>query len=261
MPLDVPDFSGVAAEYAASRPLYPPELFDWLASLVAHRDAAWDVATGNGQAAFGAATHFARVFATDLSARQIAHGIPHPRIEYRVAPAEDSGLASDSIDLVTVAAAIHWFDHSRFYEEVRRVARGGAVLAAWTYHVAHVGPPLEKIFAPFYYDVVAPYFAAAARMVDARYEGISLPGEPLVSPPFFVSVRWTAEQWLGFIRTWSGVQSYIAAVKQDPVLDIEDAVREALGGGDSAVETKWPLYVRAARVTKAGATPVCPRPR
>ena len=248
MPLDVPDFSGVAAEYAASRPRYPQELFDWLASVAAHRDAAWDIATGNGQAAVGVAAHFTRVFATDLSARQLAHGIRHPRIEYRVAPAEASGLASDSIDLVTVAAAIHWFDLPRFYEEVRRVARDGAVVAAWTYHVAHVGPPLEQVLGPFYSDVVGPYFAAAARMVDARYEGIVLPGEPLVSPPFFVPVRWNAEQWLNFIRTWSGVQSYIASVKKDPVADIEDAVREALGGGDSAVETNWPLYVRAARL-------------
>jgi SAM-dependent methyltransferase len=255
MPLDVPDFSGVAAEYAASRPLYPPELFDWLAAVVAHRDAAWDVATGNGQAAVGAATHFARVVATDLSARQVAHGIPHPRIEYRVAPAEASGLASDSIDLITVAAAIHWLDLPRFYDEARRVAREGAVLAAWTYHVAHVGPPLEKVLGPFYYDVVGPYFSVATRLVDARYEGISLPGEPLASPPFFVAVRWNADQWINFIRTWSGVQSYIAAMKKDPVLDIEDAVREALGGGDTPVETRWPLYVRAARVTKGGARP------
>ena len=248
MPLDAPDFSGVAAEYAASRPRYPQQLFDWLASVAARRDAAWDVATGNGQAAIGAATHFARVVATDLSARQIAHGIPHPRIEYRVAPADASGLAPGSIDLVTVAAAIHWFDLPRFYEEVRRVARDGAVLAAWTYHVAHVGPPLEAVLGPFYRDVVGPYFAAAARMVDARYEGIALPGEPLDPPQFFVSVRWNAEQWLDFIRTWSGVSSYIAAVKKDPVLEIEDAVRAALGGGDAAVETSWPLYVRAARV-------------
>jgi SAM-dependent methyltransferase len=243
-----PDFSGVAAEYAASRLLYPPELFEWLASSVTHRHEAWDAATGNGQAAAGLARHFARVVATDLSPDQIRHGIRHPRIEYRVAPAEESGLAHHSIDLVAVAAAIHWFDLPRFYEEVRRVIRAGGALAAWTYHVAHVGPPLDKVLRPFYEDVVGPHFAPGARIVDARYESLSLPGEPLEPPPFSASVRWNADQVLRFVRTWSGVQSYMSVARKDPVIEIEGAVREALGGGDAAVELSWPLYIRAARL-------------
>jgi len=246
--VESPDFSRVAAEYAASRPLYPPELFEWLASSVARRHAAWDAATGNGQAAVGLARHFAHVVATDLSPGQVGHGMRHPRIEYRVAPAEASGLAPGSVDLVTVAAAIHWFDLPRFYEEVRRVIHPGGVLAAWTYHVAYVGPPLGTVLRPFYEDVVRPHFAAGARMVDARYEGLSLPGEPLKPPPFSVSTRWNADQVLRFVRTWSGVQSYMAAAKKDPVVEIEGAVREALGGGNSAAELSWPLYIRAARL-------------
>jgi ubiquinone/menaquinone biosynthesis C-methylase UbiE len=111
--VEVPDFSEVAPEYAASRQAYPPELFEWLAAAVTAHDAAWDVATGNGQAALGLARHFARVVATDLSAGQIRNAVRHPRIEYRVAPAEESGLTADSMDLVAVASAIHWFDLPR----------------------------------------------------------------------------------------------------------------------------------------------------
>ena len=244
----MPDFSGVAAEYAASRPLYPPALFEWLASSVTQREAAWDAATGNGQAAVGLARHFRRVVATDVSPGQVGHGMRHPRIEYRVAPAEESGLPPDSMDLVVVASAIHWFDLPRFYGEVRRVLHDGGVLAAWSYHVAHVGPPLDTIMWPFYRDVVGPHFASGARMVDARYEGLSLPGEPLKPPSFSVTVRWNADQFLRFVRTWSGVQSTIAVAGKDPVVEIERAVREALGGGDSVVELTWPLYIRAARL-------------
>jgi SAM-dependent methyltransferase len=243
-----PDFSSLAPEYAASRPLYPPELFEWLASTVAHREAAWDVATGNGQAAVGLAKHFPRVIASDVSAGQVEHAIRHPRIEYRVAPAEASGLESASIDLASVATAIHWLDLPTFYDEARRVIRPGGVLAAWSYHVAYVGPPLDRTLRPFYEDVVGPYFGAGARMVDARYEGLALPGEPLSPPPFTMSVRWTADQWLRFVRTWSGVHAYIASVEKDPVVEIEGAVREALGGGDAANEIRWPLYVRATRL-------------
>src|SRR5262249_45945056 len=196
----------------------------------------------------GLAKYFTRVVATDLSSGQLSHARRHSRIEYRVAPAEESRLAPDSMDLVAAAAAIHWFDLPRFYEEVRRVIRTGGGLAAWTYHVAHVGPPLDRILGAFYQEVVGPHFAAGARMVDARYEGLALPGEPLKAPSFDVSVRWNADQALRFIRTWSGVQSYMVVAKKDPVVEIEGAVREALGGGDSAVELRWPLYIRAARL-------------
>ena len=44
-------FSGHAADYAAFRPVYPPEMFDWLATLPPARRLAWDCATGNGQGA------------------------------------------------------------------------------------------------------------------------------------------------------------------------------------------------------------------
>jgi SAM-dependent methyltransferase len=250
---EVPDFSEVAGEYAASRPAYPPELFEWLASSIATHEAAWDVATGNGQAALGLARHFARVIATDVSGGQIMNAVRHPRIEYRVAPAEESGLMADSMDLVAVASAIHWFDLPRFCQEAARVIRDGGVLAAWTYHVAHVGPPLDRILWPFYRDVVAPHFAPGARLVDARYEGLLLPGEALRPPALSVSVRWTAEEVLRFVRTWSGVRSYQAVTRRDPVLTIEAAVRQALGGGDSPVTLSWPLYIRAARLGKPGA--------
>jgi SAM-dependent methyltransferase len=250
--VEVPDFSGVAQEYAASRPVYPPELFDWLASSVTKHDAAWDAATGNGQAALGLATHFARVIATDLSGSQIRYAVHHPRVEYRVASAEESGLTDDSMDLVAVAAAIHWLDLPRFTREACRVLRDGGILAAWTYHAAHVGPPLDRVLWPFYRDVVASHFAPGARMVDSRYEGLVLPGETLPAPPLSVSARWTGEQVLRFVRTWSGVRSYMAATQEDPVPAIEGAVRQALGGGETPVTLSWPLYIRASRLRKSG---------
>ena len=242
-----PDFSGIAREYAAVRPGYPPELFQWLAAEAPAREAAWDVATGSGQAAIGLAGHFARVVATDVSARQIEHARPHPRIEYRVAAAEESGLESNAYDLVTVAAAVHWFDLERFGREVRRVLRPGGVVAAWTYHVARITAPLGAIFAPFYHDV-RPYFAPRAREVDAGYEAIALPGERLAPPPFHATVRWTAEQALAFVRTWSGVQACLAATGRDPVIDLEPAVRRALGDDGRAQEFQLPLFVRVSRV-------------
>ena len=52
----------------------------------------------------------------------IAQAPRDPRITYRVAEAEDYGFEDHLVDLVTVAAAIHWFDLERFYAEVRRAS-------------------------------------------------------------------------------------------------------------------------------------------
>ena len=40
-----------AEQYAAGRPCYPPEMFDFIASKTPCHDLAWDVGTGSGQAA------------------------------------------------------------------------------------------------------------------------------------------------------------------------------------------------------------------
>jgi hypothetical protein len=114
-------YSGHADLYRAFRPTYPAALFEHLASLALGHDLAWDCATGNGQAALALTPFFRSVVATDASSQQVAQARPHDRITYRVAPAERTALGDASVDLVTVAQALHWFDLPAFYAEVRRV--------------------------------------------------------------------------------------------------------------------------------------------
>ena len=64
-------FSAQSRQYAAFRPTYPPELAAYLAALAPARELAWDVATGQGQAARLLAAQFRRVLATDASAAQL----------------------------------------------------------------------------------------------------------------------------------------------------------------------------------------------
>src|SRR5687767_4229536 len=108
-------FATEAAEYAHLRPTYPDELFEFLATVVASRNIAWDCATGNGQAATHLTKHFGQVIATDESGEMIAQAPPDSGITYRVAEAKDSRIEDHSVDLVTVASAIHWFDLDKFY--------------------------------------------------------------------------------------------------------------------------------------------------
>ena len=85
----------------------------------------------HGQAAVGLASVFDRVIATDASKTQIANAQSRESIDYRVAPAENSGIQSETVDLIMVAQALHWFDLDRFYAETRRVLKNNGVVATW----------------------------------------------------------------------------------------------------------------------------------
>ena len=138
-------FAIEAAQYAHLRPTYPDSLFAFLSTTVTLREVAWDCAAGNGQAATHLAKYFGRVIATDESAEMLGQAPRHPRIEYRVSEAEDSGIEADFADLVTVASAIHWFDLSKFYAEVGRVVKPGGVIAAWTYYTPVFGNDVDVL--------------------------------------------------------------------------------------------------------------------
>jgi SAM-dependent methyltransferase len=243
-----PDFSPLAASYARGRPRYPPALFSFLAAQVTRHELAWDCATGSGQAAAGLAAHFARVVATDLSAEQIRHAAPNPRVEYRVAPAERSGLDAASVDLAAAAAAAHWFDAGAFDAEVRRVVRPGGLLAVWTYHLGVVEPPFDELFHRFYWETLKPYFAPATRLVDERYETLALPGEPLAAPAFTVTAEWTLDQVLDFIASWSGVPKYREARGGDPVEEIRGELARFWPDAETRRELRWPLFLQLRRL-------------
>jgi len=239
-------FSGHAAAYSAHRPHYPAALFAWLASLTAQRERAWDCATGGGQAALALTAHFERVLASDASEAQIANAAPHPRIDYRVARAEDSGLATASVQLVSVAQAYHWFDHAVFAAEVRRVLQPGGLLAVWGYAQQRVGNDVDPILLRYYGEVVGTYWPAERRHVETAYRDLPFPFAELPVSDFEMSAEWTREQLLAYLGTWSATQRYIAAGHADPLpaLDAELAARWA---DATPRRVCWPLFLRLGR--------------
>ncbi|MES1259456.1 MAG: class I SAM-dependent methyltransferase [Gemmatimonadota bacterium] len=240
-------FSAVAANYARFRPKYPPALFDWIAATAPALGAAWDCGCGNGQATLPLADRFERVFATDPSAEQIAQAPVHPRVTWSVAPAEASGLESDSVDVVAVAQALHWFDLPRFWAEVRRVVRAGGLFAAWSYGVPFLDD--EQLAAELRHlhdDIVGPYWPKERGHVDQGYHTIDFPFERLSPPPFDMREHWSIDELAGYLGTWSATRRYIAANGADPVAPLIDGLRARWGTGRRDV--RWPLTVVAGGV-------------
>jgi ubiquinone/menaquinone biosynthesis C-methylase UbiE len=221
-------FSKQAAGYARFRPRYPQKLFDYLGSIAPSRQVAWDCGTGNGQAAVGLASVFDRVIATDASEKQIANAQSHERVEYRVAPAENSGIGSATIDLIMVAQALHWFDLDRFYAEARRVLKAGGILAASAYNLLHVESAIDEVVNRYYYKVVGRFWPPERKLVE-QFADLPFPFHKVDAPRFEMTAQWNLDHLLGYLQTWSSTQLFIAANGSDPLEQIVAELRAAWG--------------------------------
>lgn len=241
-------FSGLAPAYASCRPRYPGELFEYLIGLLDRHELAWDCAAGSGQATLPLARGFRRVLATDISSAMLDRAPRHPRIEYRVAPAEDSGLSPGTTDLVTVAQALHWLHTDSFYVEVERVLSPGGVLAAWTYGTQYLDDrEIDAVLQRFYSGVVGPYWPADRCHVESGYRTLPFPFPELRSPILVMAEEWTLPQLLGYIGTWSATQRFREVLGRDPLDQLAHKLSSLWGDPASVRRIRWPLSLRVGR--------------
>ena len=201
-------FSTQAQTYADSRPDYPAALYEFMVSQTKQHTLCWDVATGNGQAAVALAQYFDRVVATDASMAQLQQAIGRVNIDYRCEPAEHSSLENASVDLVTVAQALHWFDFERFYPELKRVLKPGGRVAAWTYGLLTVNDEIDSIIERFYSHVLGGYWPQERNYVDQAYKTIPFPFNKIEAPYFSIKREWSLEQLCRYLESWSAVEKY-----------------------------------------------------
>jgi SAM-dependent methyltransferase len=238
-------FSALAATYASFRPRYPSALFDYLAQSCRQRELAWDCACGSGQATLDLAQRFDAVLATDASAAQLAAAPAHPKVRYRVAPAEASGLEARRVDLVTVAQALHWFELAPFYAEVDRVLRPHGVLAAWTYGVLQVaGGRIDPLLQDFYWETLKGYWPAERQLVESGYRTLAFAFAELLPPRFAMQEDWSLAQLIGYIRSWSATGRYLERNAVDPAAALEVALLPLWGNANELRRVSWPLSLR-----------------
>lgn len=132
-------FSDRVDNYVKYRPRYPSEVLTVLReeAALAPGQVIADVGSGTGilSELFLAEGFTVYGVEPNQKMREAAESIMSPRypaFHSRSATAEDTGLASASIDLVAAGQAFHWFDAAKMKAESRRILRpGGRVALLW----------------------------------------------------------------------------------------------------------------------------------
>ncbi|MVM35356.1 methyltransferase domain-containing protein [Spirosoma sp. HMF4905] len=239
-------FSGHADLYAQYRIDYPAELYDFVLSFVRNRQSAWDCATGNGQVAGALAAIFEQVEATDISETQLILAVKKPNIHYQLSPAEQTPFPDHTFDLITVAQSLHWFNISAFHQEVRRVAKPGAVIAEWGYGLVKIGSDLDPILLDFYRNRIGPYWDPQRKYIDNAYATLPFPFANAQRAGFIARRTWSLARFLNYLRTWSAVRQYIHENEEDPVNGLGEELKSIWG--EEERELQFPIFLRIGHV-------------
>ena len=242
-------FGEQSGNYLQFRPDYPANLYEFILSLVTERQLAWDCGTGNGQAAAILAEYFTDVIATDINEAQLAVAVKKNNISYYAWPAEKTEIKSGSVDLITIAQALHWFNFAAFYAEVKRVAKPKAIIAAWCYALIDIDPAINAIINKLYNDILGDhYWPKERRYIDEEYKTIPFPFIDIPSPVFNIQKKINFEQLIGYLNTWSAVKEYAKQNGQNPIELIYPELHKAWGMKQRQVS--WPIYLKTGSVDK-----------
>jgi SAM-dependent methyltransferase len=170
-------------------------------------------------------------------------------VKYQLAAAEASGIEPASIDLITVAQALHWFRLDEFWSEARRVLRPNGFIAVWCYAFLNIDPKIDSIVNHFYSDIVGPYWDFERRLVEDGYRSINFPFPEFQPPPFAIETAFSLPHLLGYLQSWSATQNFIKANGSNPVEIISDELTRAWSDPAIVRTVKWPLSLRVGKNT------------
>lgn len=220
------NFSKQSEAYSKFRPSYPMEFISKILSISTQRKLAWDCGTGNGQVASILSSHFEHVVATDISKNQLSQAPRIPNIEYRIESAESTSIVSNSVDLITVAQAIHWFDFNPFFKEVNRVLKQDGIIAIFGYPLFKTNTPLDKLITYFYSEILGSFWDLERILIENEYATIPFPFTEINLPDMYMNYEWTFDQMVGYLRSWSAVQHYIDKRQRNPLELIQEDLRK-----------------------------------
>jgi len=257
--------------YAKYRPVAPSSILDHILAWSGEqgggrlgererKSLALDVGCGSGQFTKLLVPQFSRVLATDVSQAQVDQArreLTDNHVEVRLGSGEQLEVDDNTVDMVSICQALHWLDVEMFYREVARVLVQGGVLAVVGYHMTRAAPSYQqsdKLNAAFMslYKATDPYWSDRRHHVDSGYTSLPLAKfrrEMREDTRHYVDTPVVFADWIGYIRTWSGLQNMSSQEGEEEVetlinkfiLECQEilGVRENLMAADILLRTQY----------------------
>lgn len=154
-------------------------------------------------------------------------------------------LDARSVDLAVSAQAAHWFHWPRYVAEVERVTRPGAVVALVSYGIMTLDGEAGQLLARYYRDDAGPHWPPERKHVENGYRDLKWPWAEITTPAIPMTERWSREQLIGYVSTWSATARMIRAIGPEPYKRLERELITIWPDGELRTIT-WPLTLRLA---------------
>ncbi len=243
-------FTDKAELYESSRPIYPQEIYSYLANLCPSNELAWDSGCGNGQAAIGLVQKFNSVYATDVSKEQISNAKPHHQIVYEVSPSEKVNLRNETCDLICVAQALHWFDYHLFWSEAQRVLKPNGIFCAFGYNWASVSTEIDREIESSLMKIIDPFWADQNKLLWNHYRDVVIPFESINPPKFTMEVNWNLDEYFNYTHTFSATRRCIDSIGNELFHNAYRKVAYLWDGSEKSKNITFDFVFYAGRKTK-----------
>ena len=216
--------------YSKYRPTYPQTVVKAITSYVTivggSLGLALDVACGSGQSTFYLKDTFKQIIGVDISKAQVEEAKRKcttqkiDNILFRLGNGTELPIESDSVDVVTIAQALHWLDRDKFFAECKRVLKHKGCLVAYGYgNVCLVNEQCNTLVSNFYRNTLQGCWHDARSHIDDEFHGIHLPFSNTKRVDMRMSYESSLEAFIGYVSSWSGYQKYCEDHPDNVVLE------------------------------------------
>ncbi|ORZ24766.1 S-adenosyl-L-methionine-dependent methyltransferase [Lobosporangium transversale] len=257
-----------SALYQSFRPGYNANFFkmvyDYHSRNHGQFDVAVDVGTGTGQVASVLAEKFKQAYGVDASETMLASAVQKPNLTYYANKGEDlKDISSGSVDVLTIAEAIHWLDRPKFFSEVKRVLKphGTFVALGYGFPVFEKYPRASQLIFELGNepDKLGPIWELGRLIADNLYKCIEVPLDDVERHyfpnnkdgyPLLMSEQVSMEHFRNYLKTWSGYKTFSERHPERPdIVDetIEAILKEEGLKNEDVVDVTWPTVLILAR--------------
>lgn len=268
--------------YARFRPSYDDSLYEFIVHYHEGGDElAVDIGCGSGQASYPLTRYFKRVIGTDLSGTMVATATSRAeeepslrgRISFQQSPAEElTFLENNSVDLITVAQCVHWFQLDKFFDEVYRVLKPNGTIAIWGYADPVFNDPVaDRLSMEFTYEdptKLGPYWEQPGRnILRGLLDEVKVPAQKFkdvetfkrtpgdaqndsTSSPLSIKREMPLTFYGNYVKTWSSYHNWKRSHKDQA--DIADLYLKELQSKmkwtpATTVKLEWLTVLKLAR--------------